>query len=437
MLAKFKEHIDLHFPFLKKGKSLIAVSGGIDSVVLTHLCHQLGFDFSLCHCNFKLRGQESDDDEAFVKNLGKELQVPTYTTFFETEKFAKQHKLSIQIAARDLRYQWFYELLENKSYDYVLTAHNTNDNLETFLINMTRGSGLKGFTGIPAINQQSIRPLLRFSRDEITLYAIKNEIVWREDKSNSSIKYIRNKIRHKILPVLKEINPHLLENFQKTIENLKESESIVDDFTKNISDQIITREGKLIKLSIKELKQLRNKKAYLYQILSDYGFSQWNDILDLISAQPGKQIFSKTHRLIKDRYFIILTKINKNQLKNPVIIEESDLEIKTPIHICFEQTSEDVPMNQSEIIVNKELLNYPLRLRKWRHGDGMYPIGMTGSKKISQLFKDNKLSLIDKEKIWLLVDANNTIIWVVGLRQDRRFAVSETDKNRLKISLRS
>ena len=435
MLTKFKDHIDQHFSFLEKGKLLVAISGGIDSVVLTHLCHQLKFNFSLCHCNFKLRGQESDDDEAFVKNLGKELQVPIFTTSFETEKYANEHKVSIQVAARDLRYNWFYKLLDTKDYDYVLTAHNTNDNVETFIINLTRGSGLEGFTGIPTINKKSVRPLLAFSRDDITLFAIKNEIVWREDKSNASLTYTRNKVRHKILPVLQEINPNLLESFQKTVENLNESKTIIDDHIKNISKNIMTHEDNLIKLSIKKLTQLKHKKAYLYQILNAYGFSEWNDVLNLISAQPGKQVFSKTHRLIRDRHFLILTTINKTKSRSPVIIDEGISEITYPIALSIEQTSEEATKNQHQIIVNKELLAYPLILRKWCHGDFFYPTGMVGSKKISQIFKDNKLSLLDKEKIWMLTDAKDHIIWVVGLRQDRRYLANKTTANRLKISL--
>ena len=235
MLKKFKHHLHQNFPFLEDSKLLIAISGGIDSVVLAHLCSQLNLNFSLCHCNFNLRGQESDDDEAFVKSLVKTLKTPVYTTSFETEKYAKENKVSIQVAARDLRYAWFYELLENKHYDYVLTAHNTNDNLETFIINLTRGSGLEGFTGIPPINNKAVRPLLAFSRDDITLFAIKNEIVWREDKSNARIKYIRNKVRHKVIPTLQEINPHVLESFQNTLEYLNESQSIINDAVKNLS----------------------------------------------------------------------------------------------------------------------------------------------------------------------------------------------------------
>ena len=435
MLQKFKQHLHQNFPFLEDSKLLIAISGGIDSVVLAHLCSQLNLNFSLCHCNFNLRGQESDDDEAFVTSLAKSLKTLVYTTSFETEKYATKNKVSIQVAARDLRYTWFYKLLDANQYDYVLTAHNTNDNLETFIINLTRGSGLEGFTGIPPVNQKSVRPLLAFSRDDITLFAIKNGIVWREDRSNASIKYVRNKVRHKIIPILKELNPHVLESFQNTIEYLNESQSIINDAVKNITINVVSYENDVLKISCKEIAKLSNKKAYLYQLLQGYGFTAWNDIVDLISAQPGKQVFSNTHRLLKDRNFLILTTINKSQsIKGPILIDQKVSEITNPIKLTIQNTDDYTSKNKEQIIIDKDLVNYPLSLKKWHHGDAMYPTGMTGSKKISQLFKDNKLSLLDKEKIWLLTDAKDDIIWVIGLRQDRRYLANKTSKNRLKIS---
>ena len=435
MLKKFKQHLHQNFPFLEDGKLLIAISGGVDSVVLAYLCSQLNLSFSLCHCNFNLRGQESNDDEAYVKELAKNLKVPVYTTSFETEKYATKNKVSIQVAARELRYAWFYELLEKKDYEYVLTAHNTNDNLETFIINLTRGSGLEGFTGIPPINNKAVRPLLAFSRDDITLFAIKNEIDWREDKSNASIKYIRNKVRHKVIPILKEINPHVLESFQNTLEYLNESQSIINDATKNISQKIVSYEHNLLKLNCKKLNELPNKKAYLYQLLHTFGFTAWNDVVDLVSGQPGKQVFSKTHRLLKDRNFLILTTTNESLTeKGPFLIKETSAEISHPIKLTILNTADSTPENKHQIIINKDLVTYPLSLKKWRHGDAMHPTGMTGSKKISQLFKDKKLSLLDKEKIWLLADAKDHIIWVIGLRQDRRFTADKTATNRLKIS---
>ena len=435
MLQKFKQHLHQNFPFLEDKKLLIAISGGIDSVVLAHLCSQLNLNFSLCHCNFNLRGQESDDDEAFVKSLAKTLKTPVYSTSFETEKYVAKNKVSIQVAARDLRYTWFYKLLDTNGYDYVLTAHNTNDNLETFIINLTRGSGLEGFTGIPPVNQKSVRPLLAFSRDEITLFAIKNGIIWREDKSNASIKYVRNKVRHKVIPILKELNPHVLESFQNTIEYLNESQSIINDALTNVTANVVSYENDLLKISCKEIEKLSNKKAYLYQLLQGYGFTAWNDIVNLISAQPGKQVFSDTHRLLKDRNFLILTTINKNQsIKGPVLIEQKVSKITNPIKLTIQNTDDFTCKNTHEIIIDNDLINYPLSLKKWHHGDTMYPAGMKGSKKISQLFKDNKLSLLDKEKIWILADAKNHIIWVIGLRQDRRYLANITSKNRLKIS---
>jgi len=422
MLQKFKQHIEREFDFLSNSKLLIAVSGGIDSVVLAHLSTWMDFDFAICHCNFQLRGEESDGDEAFVNSLAKDLGVAVFTTHFETEQYAQEHKLSIQVAARNLRYRWFYQLLEQHQYDYVLTAHNTNDNLETFLINLSRGTGLEGLTGIPPINKKSVRPLLNFSRDDIMMFAIKNGIVWREDRSNASIKYVRNKVRHQILPILKEINPHLLETFKGTLEHLNESQQMVEEKVDDISKRVISREDELITLNIAKLKRLKNTKAYLYQVLHSYGFTEWNDILDLLDAQPGKQVFSKTHRLLKDRNVLILTTITKDVLDlKPVKIDATTVQISEPIRLEFQKTDLNSASGNNSILVDKDLLKYPLYVRKWRYGDYICPTGMQGKKKLSQLFKDKKLSLIQKEKIWLLTNADNQIVWVIGLRQDRRF----------------
>ena len=434
MLQKFKEHININFPFLKDKKLLIAISGGVDSVVLTHLLHELNFDISLAHCNFQLREKESDLDEEFIELLAQKTSNQIFKIKFDTEQFALKNKLSTQIAARELRYNWFQEVIKKHNFDYVLTAHHADDNLETFLINLTRGSGLDGFTGIPKINGNIVRPLLAFSREEILAYAKTNTIDWREDASNATTKYIRNKIRHKVLPVLKEINPNLLETFAKTLENLQESKQIIEDKIADISSEVINSKNDVLKINIEKINQLSNPKAYLYQLLKEYSFTEWNDVSNLLSAQSGKQIFSKTHRLLKDRAFLLLSKNVISNEKELFLIDESQSEIIHPIHLNFEVVQQKSTENKQTIYVDKDLLKYSLIVRKWQNGDYLYPQGMQGKKKLSKYFKDEKLSLLEKENTWLLCNSENEIIWVLNHRQDNRFSLKKTSNNILKIT---
>jgi len=431
MLQKLQQHIQKNFPFLQQKKLLIAISGGIDSVVLTHLLHQLHFNISLAHCNFKLRGNDSDVDEQFVVNLGKTLQIKTVTKAFETEKIAKKNKESIQITARKLRYNWFKELQKTHHLDYVLTAHHADDNLETFFINLSRGTGLEGFTGIPPVNKKIVRPLLLFSRDEILAYAKEHQITWREDLSNASNKYLRNKIRHQIVPVLKEINPTFLKSFEKTITHLQESQQIVNDAIANVKKTVFTND----KIDIQKIQQLSHPKSYLYQLLKPYGFTEWNDVANLLNAQTGKQVFSKTHRLLKDRHFLILSeKSNENEMTSTYLIHKNDTQITFPIRLQLENVHFVSEKNIKTIYVDKDLLKYPLILRKWRKGDYFYPAGMQGKKKVSKYFKDEKMSLLEKEKTWLLCNNDHRIIWIEGKRQDRCTMVNENTKHILKIT---
>jgi len=435
MLQKLSNHIINNLPFLKDKKLLIAISGGVDSVVLTHLLSSLNFDISLAHCNFNLRPTACDLDEDFVKNLAEKLNIPVFTTHFNTTEFAKENKQSTQIAARNLRYNWFNQLIEQHQFDYLLTAHHADDNLETFLINLTRGSGLEGFTGIPEINGNIIRPLLPFSREDVLAFAKNNTIDWREDKSNASTKYTRNKVRHLIVPILKEINPSLLETFANTTAHLKESQQIIEDKISDVSKEIISSEKDIIKLHIKEIEELSNPKAYLYQLLKEYNFTEWNDVYQLLSAQSGKQIHSKTHVLLKDRNYLILTKEKKVDVKEEsFLIKENLTEITEPVHLKIEKVVEKSTKNKQTIYVDQQRLNFPLKLRKWKNGDFFYPSGMTGKKKLSKYFKDEKFSLLEKENTWLLCDNNDAIIWIINHRQDNRFLVKDLSSNILKFS---
>ncbi|OUR91152.1 tRNA lysidine(34) synthetase TilS [Flavobacteriales bacterium 34_180_T64] len=434
MLDSFLNHIDKNFPFLNESKLLIAISGGMDSVVLTHLCHKLGLNFALAHCNFKLRGQESDHDESFVLKLAKELDVEVFVESFETEAFANENKMSIQMAARELRYDWFLDLAEQLQFDFILTAHHADDDLETFLINMSRGTGLEGLTGIPEANGSIIRPLLLFSRTEIEGYAINNKLDWREDSSNASNKYVRNRLRHDVIPVLKEINPKLLQNYQNTQRNLKDSQHIIDDAIVRVQNIVVTVEDNMIKLNIKKLKKLSHVSAYLYELLKDFNFKAWNDIVDLLEAQSGKQVLSETHRIIKDRKYLLLTELT-TEVIGRISISEHEKQIEFPMGTLFFDEADTIFGKRSEMIyVDKNKLEFPLTLRHWQEGDYFYPLGMTGKKKLSKYFKDEKMSLLDKENAWLLC-SNDEVVWVVNRRADNRFKVNENTKQVLKIEL--
>ena len=448
MLFAVKQHINQNLPFLKGKKLLVAISGGIDSIVLTHILHQLKFDISLAHCNFMLRGKESNKDEQFVKDLGEKLNLPTYTIQFNTKGYAAENSLSTQMAARNLRYSWFQELIKEHHLDFLITAHQKDDVIETFLINLTRGTGLDGLTGIPEVNNNVVRPLLPFIRNEILVHATRNKLHWREDSTNSSIKYVRNKIRHKVVPFLKELNPSLLETFSNTLQNLKGSQQIVNDRITEVKEKVITQIGNNLHFSISELKKLSNPKIYFYELLKEYGFTEWDDVTNLLDAQSGKQVFSKTHCFLKNREVLILSEKNNQEEVQSFEVLENTLKIKEPFKLKFKKV--DIPFDTknhpnkifSELISDKpntisidyDKLQFPLTIRKWQKGDYFYPIGLNGKKKISKFFKDEKLSLIEKENSWLLC-SNNEIVWVIGKRLDNRFKVSKTTSSILKIKL--
>ena len=435
MLTKFQHHIAQNFSQLKDKKLLLAVSGGIDSMVLMHLFQQLNYDIAIAHCNFQLRGNESDADELFVKSEAAKFSIPNYFIRFDTENYSKKNKLSIQLAARKLRYDWFQELLLENQLDYLVTAHHLDDNVETFLINFIRGTGLEGLTGIPAHNGNIIRPLLPFSREEIETYAKANNIQWREDSSNASDKYFRNKLRHDIVPILKELNTGFLDSFQNTLNHLQQVESLVEDASKLVYEKVVVVKENQLEIHLKPLLQFENYKAYLYQWLKNYGFSAWNDIYDLVEAQSGKQVFSETHILLKDREKLILTERKSIDKSEVFIIESLDSKVNIPLKLRFYKGVNIFETVSNCIFVDESKIKFPLTIRKWQEGDYFYPLGMNGKKKLSKYFKDEKYSLLDKENQWLLC-SEDQIIWVIGKRADNRYIANETTQNSIKIELK-
>lgn len=435
MLEKFQNHIIQNFDFLIGKRLLLATSGGLDSMIMVDLFHKLSFDMAMAHCNFQLRGIESFEDQKFVQNYAHANEIDVFITQFDTTTFAKDFKLSIQVAARELRYSWFYELLETNKYDYILTAHHADDNLETFIINLIRGTGLEGLTGIPAQNGNIIRPLLIFSRQEIEQYAKENNIEWREDSSNTSDKYLRNKIRHNVVPVLKELNPDFLSSFLKTQAYLHESKAMAEDASIMVYQQVAAEKGEEIHFDLNKLKKLPNYKSYLYEWLNEFKFSAWEDIYDLVDGQSGKQVFSDGFRLLKDRDSLILCPINTDDEIEEYYIFKDQKEINIPLNLSFLKVTDTSLVSNTTIFVDEDKLWFPLVLRRWKHGDKFQPTGMEGkSKKVSKFFKDNKLSLIEKENSWILC-SDKQIVWIVGFRQDERFKIGNRTKKILKIQL--
>ena len=430
MLQKFKNHIDSKFPYLKDKKLLIACSGGVDSVVLSYLLKELGFEIALAHCNFSLRGKESDADEMFVIGLARKFEIPVFAETFDTHKYADDLKISTQMAARDLRYGWFEEVLGNFKYQYLITAHHLDDDLETFFINLSRGTGLKGLKGIPEKNQNIIRPLLIFSKEEILNFAEENKLKWREDLSNQKPDYLRNKLRLEVIPKYKETNKSLLNNFQITQRNLQSSQALIEDYMALVYNLVVSETPHGYKLDIEKIKELPNSKALLYELLNGFGFTEWDDVSNLLEAQTGKQLFSKTHRLLRNREELILTEIDVDSKEEFKVTKKG---IDSPISLSIETSKYIGETEKNLSYVAAEKLKFPLKIRRWETGDYFYPFGMDGKKKkLSKFFKDEKISLLEKDKIWLLI-SGEAIVWVIGYRMDERFRVSEEDGEILKI----
>lgn len=434
MLSRLKIHLK-DLSFLNGKKLLLAVSGGIDSMVLVHVFKQLGYNIAIAHCNFKLRAEESDGDENFVRSVASVNNIVFFVNHFDTKEYSDLNKVSIQISARELRYNWFKELMVNEQFDYLLTAHHLDDSAETFLINFTRGTGVEGLLGIPQQNGAVVRPLLPFTRSEIEDYAKQNDIQWREDSSNASDKYLRNKLRHHVLPLLKELNPSFAQSFTQTLENLQQVQALAKDAAHMVYDATVTETGERKTIYLQSLLGHIHYKAYLFQWLQPFGFTAWDDIFALVSAQPGKFVVSATHRLLKDRDVLILEPL-KSTVNDIFEVFLENQNTTLPIDLRLDLVEDEIENTAKNVLfVDNELIKFPLFVRKWQEGDYFYPLGMNGQrKKVSKFFKDEKMSLTEKEDTWLLC-SENEIIWIVGHRADNRFKVTTQTTQILKIEV--
>ncbi len=439
MLTQFQNYIKEHEICSKADRILLAVSGGIDSVVMLDLFLKAEYTIGIAHCNFRLRGDESDGDEELVTRLAAKNDVEIHLKRFDTKAYAFANKISIQMAARDLRYNWFKELQQAYDYDSIALAHQADDIIETFFINLSRGTGIKGLTGIKNRSGNLIRPLLFASRDEIVAYSLANNLVYREDSSNQETKYIRNKIRHQIIPSFKEVNPGFEKTMLQNIANLSDTADIYSGRMQELRADLLSEKGTDVHINCAKLLALGEQAiTVLFELLSPYGFRQSDlkDILNTLDGLSGKQFFSKTHRIVKDREALILT-TNDAEESLLYYIDENSGEITKPIKLRVELLENTPELNMrrgpNEAFFDYDLLEFPLIIRRWQAGEYFVPFGMEQMKKVSDFLINQKLSIIEKERCWLL-SSGRKIAWIIGVRSDNRFRVNASTKRVLHLS---
>ncbi len=439
MQERFESYIESQQLCTKEDKILLGISGGIDSMCLADLLIQSGYQVILAHCNFKLRGDESDGDEEFVTNYAKKHKLQLHKARFDTTAHAEKENISIQMAARQLRYDWFEQIRLNYNLDLIAVAHNADDQLETFFINLTRGTGIRGLSGIKTKNGVIIRPLLFAKRAEIENYIRGNNILFREDSSNASTKYARNKIRHELLPSLEELNPSFRSTLLATMNRLSDVENLFHYALDKLTKKLLSRKNNSIYISIPELKILDASHTVLYELLYPYGFNatQINTIMEALDSIPGKEFLSASYQLIKDREHLILEKKKEKETRR-FYVEADQTEIHFPLKCRMHRQKIDedfqIPRDPKITCIDSDLLDFPLILRKWRQGDYFCPLGMDNFKKVSDFFIDKKIPRPDKEKTWIL-ESNGKIVWISGLRLDNRFKITDSSREALLIEL--
>lgn len=424
--------------FQPEQKILLAVSGGIDSMVMVDLFQQADYNYAIAHCNFNLRGEESDHDQKLVESTAKKHQVACFVKSFQTEDYAKSNGISIQMAARDLRNSWFEQLTQDESYDFIALAHHLNDSLETVIFNLTKGTGIEGLKGISPKTDQFIRPLMFATREMIEGYAKTHHITWREDRSNESDKYHRNKIRLNVLPELRKINPSLEETYSYSRERIAAAARL---FNKNIQKnrEAITEEtsGGLQIDKIK-LSQFEEPLILLYEILKDYGFNfqQTKNVLEIMDQKSGKRFFSDDYQLVIDRNFLFLF-VKELEEEFELTIQEDTEKVDLPDRqISFDKvdagTVEFGSGNQI-LFLDFEKLAFPLKIRNWQPGDRFQPLGMTHKKKLSDFMIDKKIPLNLKNRV-MVITSSEDLVCVVGYRIDERYKLTKSTRTAFKIS---
>lgn len=440
LLQQFKQNWNKNFKSIVPANThfFIAVSGGVDSVVLADIFFKLGFNFTILHCNFQLRGEESFRDEEFIEKLQEKYSKPFLVKRFDTKEYAEEKKISIQLAARELRYHWFSEVLNNSTESnqnkFIVTAHQADDNIETVLMNICRGTGIKGLSGIPTIQSKIIRPLLFARKEQILQYATEQKLQWVEDSSNATDKYSRNFFRHNVLPLIKEVYSSADENIIANIEKWKDVETIYNLYIKQQKEKLFEVKESEIHIPILKLQKLSPLSSIIYEIISCYHFTsaQVDDVIQLMKADNGKYISSSSHRIIKNRKWLILAPLQTKDAQH-FIIDENDNEIffaDKKMKILFSNDA-NILQDLNIACLDAKHIRFPLIVRKWKQGDYFYPLGMTKKKKISRFLIDLKLSTTEKENIWLL-ESNKKIIWVIGYRIDNRFKLTDSSTKKIK-----
>ena len=442
MLKAFTSFIATEGLIAPGQKVLLAVSGGADSMCMASLFLQAGISVGIAHCNFGLRGVESDGDEYFVREWAAQHEVIFYSRYFKTDEYARNNGLSIQMAARELRYNFFEEIRSQHGYDLIATAHHLDDAVETFFINLIRGTGISGIRGIKAKSARLIRPLLFTTRSQIEAFLAEEGLKYRNDQSNEKDDYLRNRLRHKVIPELLHLEPHFAQTMRDNFRRFSQAESLYRRKLQEISRQVVSVQGDRIQLSKKALIHLEDPLLFLFEYLRDYGFNAetCRDVIAGLHGEPGRIFLSPTHRLLSDRTYLLL------QASTPLTMDtqseyrigEEDRVFNGPVSLDIKWTTigpDFSPPAAAHIAcLDAGRLQFPLILRKWRRGDVFHPLGARGAKKLSDFFTDHKFSLFDKENCWLLV-SGDSIVWVLGHRIAHPVRITKQSNRAIQLTL--